>query len=167
MLKLQWNKRKLFNTSGPIKAELHYRIPSFERLDWEEIQVLIASQKYFLLHAPRQTGKTSALLEMMAELNLGDTYRAVYANIEGAQVARNNVDAGIDTVCHVIAGSAMVYLQESRLEKWYIENGLQIGSGNRLHALLRYWAEISDKPVVLFLDEVDALIGDTLISLLR
>ena len=158
---------KFFNTAGPIKPELHYRIPSFERLDWDDVQMLIASQKYFLLHAPRQTGKTSALLEMMEALNQGDTYHAVYANIEGAQVARNNIESGIDTVCHVIAGAARIYLQESRLEKWYNESGLRIGAGNRLHALLAHWAEISDKPVVLFLDEVDALVGDTLISLLR
>ncbi|MEA3466130.1 MAG: ATP-binding protein, partial [Thermodesulfobacteriota bacterium] len=44
---------------------------------------------------------------------------------------------------------------------------LLIGAGYRLHSLLEHWAEISSKPVVLFLDEVDALVGDTLISLLR
>ena len=36
-----------------------------------------------------------------------------------------------------------------------------------LYALLEYWTKQSDKPTLLFLDEVDALVGDTLISLLR
>ncbi|MEA3466129.1 MAG: AAA-like domain-containing protein, partial [Thermodesulfobacteriota bacterium] len=159
---------KFFNTAGPIKPELHYRIPSLERLDWDEVQMLIASQKYFLLHAPRQTGKTSALLEMMETLNQGDTYHAVYANIEGAQAARNNIESGIDTVCSVVAHSAETYLNEKRLVQWLFEgSGRQINVADRLNKLLSYWAKISDKPVVLFLDEVDALVGDTLISLLR
>ncbi|MEA3545903.1 MAG: AAA-like domain-containing protein, partial [Thermodesulfobacteriota bacterium] len=159
---------KFFNTAGPIKPELHYRIPSLERLDWDEVQMLIASQKYFLLHAPRQTGKTSALLEMMETLNRGDTYHAVYANIEGAQAARNNIESGIDTVCSVVAHSAETYLNEERLVQWLFEgSGKQIDVADRLNKLLSYWAKISSKPVVLFLDEVDALVGDTLISLLR
>ena len=33
--------------------------------------------------------------------------------------------------------------------------------------MLAHWAQSSPKPVILFLDEVDALVGNTLISLLR
>ncbi|MEA3464737.1 MAG: AAA-like domain-containing protein [Thermodesulfobacteriota bacterium] len=158
---------KFFNTAGPIISDDHYYIPSLERLDWEEIRHLIARKRYFLLHAPRQTGKTSALLEMMETLNQGDIYHAVYANIEGAQAARNDIASGIDSVCYAIASSVRVYLKDPRLEEWYNKKGLLIGAGYRLHSLLERWAEISAKPVVLFLDEVDALVGDTLISLLR
>ncbi len=158
---------KFFNTAGPIKPELHYRISSFERLDWPEIQHLIAGQKYFLLHAPRQTGKTTALLEMMAVLNASDQYYALYANIEGAQVARNDVEAGIATVCSVITRAARLYLKEELPALWLEEQGGKIPPQDRLQALLSYWAHISAKPVVLFLDETDALVGDTLVSLLR
>jgi hypothetical protein len=158
---------KFFNTAGPIKPELHYYISSFKRIDWFEIQMLIASQKYFLLHAPRQTGKTSALLEMMDVLNKEGKYHTIYANIEGAQVARNDITAGISTACHVITDSAQVYLGEPRLGQWFKDEGRQIEGGDRLRSLLAYWAGISDRPVILLLDEVDALVGDTLISLLR
>ena len=54
---------RFFNTAGPNIPEDHYHIPSLERVDWEEIQRLIAQKRYFLLHAPRQTGKTSVLLD--------------------------------------------------------------------------------------------------------
>ncbi|MDP2831768.1 MAG: AAA-like domain-containing protein [Pseudomonadota bacterium] len=158
---------KFFNTAGPMKAEIHYCIPSFERIDWDEMQVLIASQKYFLLHAPRQTGKTSALLEMMQALNEAGKYRALYANIEGAQAARNDVEAGIATVCNALVRSADVYLQEKRLSAWLNAEGKAMPAQDRFSALLAHWAGISDKPIVLFLDEADALIGDTLVSLLR
>ncbi|MCK5679396.1 AAA-like domain-containing protein [bacterium] len=158
---------KFFNTAGPIKPELHYCISSFDRIDWPEIQHLIAGQKYFLLHAPRQTGKTTALLEMMEALNTADKYHVLYANIEGAQVARNDVEAGIATVCSVLTRAARLYLKEERIAVWLEDHGGKIPPHDRLQALLSYWAHISDKPVVLFLDEADALIGDTLVSLLR
>ncbi|MEA3465329.1 MAG: hypothetical protein U9R29_04900 [Thermodesulfobacteriota bacterium] len=62
------NMEKFFNTARPIISDDHYYIPSFKRLDWDEIRHLIARKRFFLLHAPRQTGKTSALLEMMETL---------------------------------------------------------------------------------------------------
>ena len=150
-----------------MKSEIHYHIPSFQRIDWEEMQMLIASQKYFLLHAPRQTGKTSALLEMMQALNEAGKYRALYVNIEGAQAARNDVEAGIATVCSALVRSAEVYLKEVRLSGWLNAEGKVIPAQDRFSALLAHWARISDKPIVLFLDEADALVGDTLVSLLR
>ena len=41
-------REKFFNTAGPIKPDLHYYIPSSQRLDWGEIWHLIDSQKYFV-----------------------------------------------------------------------------------------------------------------------
>ncbi len=158
---------KFFNTAGPIIPEDHYYISSFERIDWEEIQHLIRQKRYFVLHAPRQTGKTSVLLEMMAALNDARQYVTLYANVEPAQAARNNVDAGVATMCSVIAAAAWIYLRDDRLRKWISDPGREVASGNRLSELLMYWAEINEQPVVLFIDEVDALVGDTLISLLR
>ena len=158
---------KFFNTAGPIRPEDHYYISSFQRLDWEEVQHLIGQKKYFLLHAPRQTGKTSALLEIMNALNEAGQYHVLYANIEGAQVSRNNIASGIRTVCNVICDSANLYLNEPGLTVWYDENREKIETENLLRAILSHWAAISDRPTVLLLDETDALVGDTLISLLR
>ncbi len=158
---------KFFNTAGPIVPELHYYIPSFERIDWDEIKNLVDSRKYFLLHAPRQTGKTSALLEMMQVFNEIGKYRAVYANVEGAQVARNDVAAGIRTVCSNIADMIRYYLKDDRVQKWYEERRNDIEPQELLRRTLAYWAEVSEKPTILLLDEADALVGDSLISLLR
>lgn len=158
---------KFFNTAGPVIPADHYHISSFKRIDWEEIQLLIAQKRYFILHAPRQTGKTTALLEMMKALNKEGKYHVMYVNIESAQVARNDVEAGISTVCSAMVRAARIYLKEERLTAWLNTDGEKIGVWDRLNALLTHWAEISDKPVVLFIDETDALIGDTLVSLLR
>ncbi len=49
---------RFFNTSGPIVPADHYHVPPLERLDRDEILRLVSQKHYFLLHAPRQTGKT-------------------------------------------------------------------------------------------------------------
>ena len=53
-----------FNTAGPVVAADHYCIPPLERIDLDAVLGLIRDKKYFVLHAPRQTGKTSALLAL-------------------------------------------------------------------------------------------------------
>ncbi len=55
---------RFFNTEGPNVAEDHYSLPPLERWDLEHILTLIDQKKYFLLHAPRQTGKTTCLLAL-------------------------------------------------------------------------------------------------------
>ncbi len=40
------------------------RGPPLERFDLDEILRLIRGKRYFVLHAPRQTGKTSSLLAL-------------------------------------------------------------------------------------------------------
>ena len=132
-----------------------------------EIWNLIDSQKYFLLHAPRQTGKTSALLEMMKALNAEGKYAVLYVNIEGAQAARHDIEVGISTVCSVLVRSADIYLGERRLSGWLNTEGRQLSAQDRFARLLSCWCRINEKPIVLLIDEADALIGDTLISLLR
>lgn len=158
---------RFFNTSGPIVPEDHYSISPLTRVDWEEIQYLIAAKRYFVLHAPRQTGKTSILLAIMAALNAQGRYKALYANIEAAQAVRGNAATGMRLVCQTIANSAKTY----RIEPELVDVCREILQFNEaegvLTLLLTRWAEMSSQPIVLMLDEVDALVGDTLISLLR
>ena len=158
---------RFFNTAGPNIPEDHYHIPSLERVDWEEIQWLIAQKRYFLLHAPRQTGKTSVLLEMMEALNAQGRYHALYVNIEAAQTVCNDADKGMRIVCEAIAASARVYKVEPGLRAVVRALLAEDQPQGVLTQFLAQWAELSEKPIVLFLDEVDALVGDTLISLLR
>lgn len=158
---------RLFNTEGPIITDDHYHIDPLHRLDWEEVQFLIKAKKYFVLHAPRQTGKTSTLLSMMQTLNQAGDYVVLYSNIEGAQAARSDANEGIDTVCESIAHDAFIHLKSTTLMQWLKQTGREVNPKSRLTQLLSHWCMNTDKPCVLFLDEVDALVGDTLISLLR
>ncbi|MEM6405358.1 MAG: AAA family ATPase [Pseudomonadota bacterium] len=141
-------------------------IDPLTRLNLSNIERLIAQQRYFVLHAPRQTGKTTCLLALMAHLNAQGNYRVLYANIEAAQALREDVPQAIQTVCSVIAHRAKTYLKDTRLIA-YLQDQTSKNPGDALTELLTWWTETSDKPTVLFLDEIDALVGDTLISVLR
>ena len=158
---------KQFNTAGPVKTDKNYTLDPLTRLNWVEVYELICSERYFVLHAPRQTGKTSALLAMMKTLNTAGDFACAYANIEGAQAARGDETQGIPAVCDAIVESIELYLGNMDLRAWYNTSKKQTSPQFLLSALLKHWAQTTTKPTVLLLDEVDALVGDTLISLLR
>ncbi len=82
-----------FNTEGPVVARDHYCVPPLERLNLPSVLELIGDKRYFVLHAPRQTGKTSALLALRDLLDSGaeGDFRCVYVNVEAAQAVREDV----------------------------------------------------------------------------
>ena len=158
---------RYFNTEGPVVAEKHYCIPPLERIDLEQILRLIAREKYFVLHAPRQTGKTSALLALTEQLNASGAYRCVYINVEEAQTARGDVSKAIPVVLGELALQARRMLGDTSVRTLRNEVLQEEPPEIALKAVLTQWAAADSKPLVLLIDEIDAMIGDSLISVLR
>ncbi|MDG4549953.1 MAG: ATP-binding protein [Candidatus Contendobacter sp.] len=158
---------RFFNTEGPVKRDNHYYLPPLRRWDLQEILDLIDREKYFLLHAPRQTGKTTCLLALAEYLNREGRYRALYANLEPAQAYRENVDQGMAVVVEQLSRGARDQLGDVEATALGREIIAASSGGTRVEEFLTRWCERSPQPLVLLLDEVDALMGDTLISLLR
>ena len=158
---------RFFNTAGPIKADIHYNVDPLKRIDLDEITGLIQQQKYFILHAPRQTGKTSCLLALRDYLNAQGDYIAVYANVEAGQAARNDVGEVVKGVCQRIANELRLVLGD-RLPNEVYKRVAEESSYSELltNFLSQLSAELS-RPLVLFIDEIDALVGDSLVSVLR
>ena len=77
---------KYFNTVGPVNPNDHYCVPLINRVNEPELYNLIQQKKYFILHAPRQSGKTSAILNFVKQLNQEGKYTALYISTEGAQL---------------------------------------------------------------------------------
>ena len=157
---------RFFNTAGPVNPADHYCLDPLHRIALDTLLPLIEQKKYFVLHAPRQTGKTSCLLALREYLNAGDRYRCVYVNIEIAQAAREKVKEATRAMlyaCRMQAERVSADLAQVATEP-LLE---QAGEYGALQALLSRWSQVSDRPLVLLLDEVDALIGDTLIAVLR
>ena len=86
---------KFFSIAGPVNSEKHYCLPPASRLNEQELRSLIQQEKYFILHAPRQTGKTSTMSNFAKQLNAEGTYTALYVNVEAAQAARSDFEKGI------------------------------------------------------------------------
>ena len=158
---------KKFNTAGPSVAGRHFMIDPLHRIDIESIEGLIEDQRYFVLHAPRQTGKTTCLLALMHHLNAQATYRALYVNIEAAQAARGNVAEGMAATVRALASAASVHWGDEAASQVATQMLQTTGPTDWVRGVLEQWARNSPRPIVLLLDEVDALVGDTLISLLR
>ena len=147
----------------------HYCVPPLERIELDTVLGLIRDKKYFVLHAPRQTGKTSALLALRDLLNSGaqGEYRCVYANVEAGQAMRGNVAEGMRTVLSQFALRASLTLGDDTLERVCRNAMNSAGPGGALSLTLSRWAAADRRPLVLLIDEIDALVGDTLLSVLR
>ena len=99
---------RFFNVAGPVRPDEHYAIPPLDRVDVDELLGLIRAKQYFVLHAPRQTGKTSALIALRNLLNSGEvgSFRCVNVNVEVGQVARDDTARGMRSILSSLASSA-------------------------------------------------------------
>ncbi len=158
---------RFFNTTGPVVATDHYHIPPLDRMKLAEVRRLIAQKRYFVLHAPRQTGKTSALLALQDLLNSEGDYRCVYVNVEGAQAAREDVKAAVRTVLNELARRAYDTLGDEYLDEAWPAVLAKAGPESALRDALTRWSRDDPKPLVVLIDEIDALVGDSLLSVLR
>ena len=159
---------RFFNTEGPVRPNKHYAIRPLDRVNVGEFLALIRAERYFVLHAPRQTGKTSALIALRDLLNSGKAgdFRCVNVNVEVAQVARDDTARGIRAILGSLADSAMLLGDDYPAGAW-LDVLADMGPENALKGLLVRWCVANPTPLVLLVDEIDSLVGDTLLSVLR
>ena len=159
---------RFFNTAGPVRPDDHYAIPPRDRVDVGEFLALIRAERYFVLHAPRQTGKTSALIALRDLLNSGEVghFRCVNVNVEVAQVARDDVAEGIRAILSMMASRALL-LGDDYPDRVWPDMLAKVGPNDALRHVLMHWCVANPVPLVLLVDEIDSLVGDTLLSVLR
>ena len=159
---------RFFNTEGPVRPDDHYAIQPLDRMDVDELLGLIRAKRYFVLHAPRQTGKTSALIALRDLLNSGEAgdFRCVHTNVEVGQVARDDTARGIRAILSRLAMRARLLGDHFPHESW-LDVLEASGPDDALGDLLSNWCVANPTPLVLLVDEIDSLVGDTLLSVLR
>ena len=159
---------RFFNTEGPMRPAKHYTIEPLSRMDLGELLDLVQRERYFVLHAPRQTGKTSALIALRDLLNSGEVgdYRCVNVNVESAQVTRDDVASGVRTVLSSLASCARL-LGDGHVDDIWPSVLDKVGPEDALKEVLTRWCMENRTPLVLLVDEIDSLVGDTLLSVLR
>ena len=158
-----------FNTAGPVREGQHYCIPPLSRVDLDDVLSLLRQEQYFVLHAPRQTGKTSTLLALREMLNSGAAgdYRCVYANVEAGQAAREDTGRAMRAILGHLSSQARSTLGDNFLGAAWAGILDEFGPDGALGETLTRWSEADPRPLVVLIDEIDALVGDTLLSVLR
>ena len=103
----------------------------------------------------------------MDYLNQSGRHRCLYFNVEVGQYAREDVERGMRAILGEMVSRARTSLNDPFPQTIWQNVLSEYGEGAALNELLTLWTEQSPKPLVLLIDEIDALIGDTLISVLR
>ena len=150
-----------FNTAGPCKPDIHYMLSPLTRLP--ELERLIAQESYYVLHAPRQTGKTTLMLSLAQELTASGRYAAVMLSVEVGAVFSAQPGKAEAAILDAWRGAAKFRLpSELNPPVWP-----KVEGGRRIGAALQVWSEALSLPLVVFIDEIDALQDEALISVLR
>ncbi|NJL28653.1 MAG: AAA family ATPase [Thermoanaerobaculia bacterium] len=154
---------RFFNVAGACNPADHYMLPPETRLPG--IRTLIDEKSYFVIHAPRQTGKTTAFHALAAALTAEGRFAAALSSCKVASTAGDDVERGVRAVIQAIDHDARQQLPED-LAPGVASEVDGIGAEMRLKRYLAAWCERCPRPVVLFLDEIDALTGQSLLSVL-
>ncbi len=154
--------QKYFNVAGPCHPDEHYMLPAQERC--RGLLRLVDRKQYFVIHAARQSGKTTLLLDLARQLNEAGDYHALYCSLETAQ-GITKAEKGIPVVVNSLRKQVKFHHRLSEFP--FAENVAHSDYANVLQEALAYFCISLDKPLVVLFDEVDCLSNGTLISFLR
>ena len=151
-----------FNTAGPCNPIDHYMLPAAERLP--EARDMIDRKSYFVVHAPRQTGKTTTLMALAQELTAEGRYAALYFSCESASAYAEDVRAVEREIVRAMASFAR-WMLPAELRPPEPPHGPD--AEGLFSQVLEEWARVCPRPLVLMVDEIDSLIGASLVGVLR
>jgi hypothetical protein len=151
---------RFFNTTGPCNPDDHYMLPPAERLRGAQLHRYVRDNLYWMLHAPRQTGKTTFLQSWMRELNARGDVVSCYVSVESTQ-GISEIERAMPAI-----GTAIEYY--ARTMGMPVPAIPDVDCTSLLIATLENWARlVAPRPLVVLFDETDALQDQALISFLR
>jgi len=154
--------KKTFNIAGPCRPAEHYMLPTEERC--VGLLDLIEQKQYFVIHAARQSGKTTLLLELTKQLNETGDYYALYCSLETVQgivQTKEGLPAIVKKLQYKVEANEAFSPYTFAQEPDYSDFTTVL-----LRVLSQFCRQL-DKPLVILFDEVDCLSNGTLISFLR
>ena len=151
-----------FNIAGPCNKTEHYMIDAATRL--QGVEQLIDMKQYFVIHAARQSGKTTYLKDLMQRLNESEKYYAIYCSLESLDRIEDAKE-GIPQIISCIS-EALFHAKVPHYEE-FAKTANFFFFATVLNSVLTRYCAILDKPLIILFDETDCLKEDTLISFLR
>ena len=161
---------RYFNIAGPCIPSRHYMLPALDRLPG--VRRLIDREQYFVIHAPRQTGKTTALNALVDEINAKGEMVALYCSLETLQNATDPARSA-EAVSGLLRFNARKALptyfpDDPRQSGCAREDGATYAAETiAVRETLSSMSQRIDRPFIVFFDEADCLFGQVLISFLR
>jgi hypothetical protein len=127
------------------------------------VEELIDMKQYFVIHAARQSGKTTYLGDLTQRLNASGKYYALYCSLESVQ---NCIDPkeGIPAIISCLKDD--ISFSDIPNNDKFAQNA-SLDYVRVLKTELTRFCMLLDKPLVIFFDEADCLSEGTLISFLR
>ena len=159
---------RFFNIAGPCVAADHYMLPATERLP--EVVGMIRRKLYFVIHAPRQSGKTTALKQLVRDINGSGERVALYCSLETLQNVKDVASAmgTVETVVWKAVCAAPVFAGiADGIRQYALSDEVTRDPATGLMSLLSRLAADCGKPLVVFFDEADCLCFDPLVAFLR
>lgn len=150
-----------FNTAGPCNPDIHYMLSPLTRLP--TVRTLIEQQAYFVIHAPRQIGKTTAMMALAQELTASGHYTAVLVSVEEGAAFPDDIGAAEAAILQSWRENTADRLTpELTPPQW--ETAVP---GQGIRSALRAWAKTTPRPLIIFIDEIDSIQDQVLVSILR
>jgi hypothetical protein len=113
------------------------RLPSLERL--------IEQRSYFVIHAPPQTGKTTAMMALAKQLTESSRFVALIVSVEVGAAFPHDPGKAELAILGTWRESAQFYLPTDLQPPPWVESA----AGQQIQASLRVWAEASPRPLVI------------------
>jgi hypothetical protein len=127
-----------------------------------EAVTLVDNQAYFVVHAPRQTGKTTTMKALARRLTEEGRYVGLHFSCESARAFPDDVaEAGKGVWLAIEEAAALDLAAPLRPSR-----AVDAPAAGFLQVQLTRWAQACPRPLVLIFDEIDALTGNSLISIL-
>ena len=160
---------RYFNIAGPCIPGEHYMLPALDRLP--EIRRLVSRRQYFVIHAPRQTGKTTAVQALVDEINAKGDMVAIYCTLETMQNATDPARAATAIAALLLSNAENalpdVFSAKSDASCVREPSVMYAAESLAVRDTLTALCRRAGKPLVVFFDEADCLFGNVLISFLR
>jgi hypothetical protein len=152
---------RYFNIAGPCHPSKHYMLDPLRNFG-KDLMDLIDQENYFVIHAARQSGKTTLLWELVDKIEKEGKYYALYCSLESVQTF-TEPEKGIPEIVQKIESC----IKNQKLPEGFAKNADYGRISNVLNDSFVDYCRILDKPLVIFFDEADCLSNNTLITFLR
>lgn len=129
-----------FNIAGPCQEDIHYALSPTVRLPG--LERLIAQRSYFVIHAPRQVGKTTAVLALAKQLVDSGQYTAIVVSVELGSPFNDDPQQAQAAILSSWHSAARVYLPPELHPP--AQQEMEVGQG--IEETLRQWAQTSPRP---------------------